>query len=157
MFMKNRRLPKTNKQAHYCCYKRDNGTQCKAHAQTANEYCFFHDPALQAERTAAARAGGIASTSKRASATVKPLRTPADVIELLSDTINQVRRGEIDPGIATSIGHVASVLLATMEGTPEQRLAALRAVAAAQPPVEDLFSDESTNFVFVPRSGEKPS
>src|SRR5260370_350658 len=157
MFMNNQRLPKTNKQAHYCCYKRDNGTQCKAHAQTGNEYCFFHDPALQAERTAAQRAGGIASTSKRAPATVKPLQTPADVVELLRDTINQVRRGEIDPGIAYSIGHLASVLLVTMEGTPEARLAALKAVAAAQPPVEDLFPDESTNFVFVPRDGEKPS
>src|SRR5260370_4935813 len=144
MFMNNQRLPKTNKQAHYCCYKRDNGTQYKAHAQTANEYCFFHDPALQAERTAAQRAGGIASTSKRAPATVKPLQTPADVVELLSDTINQVLRGEIDPAIAYSIGHLAIVLLLTMEDTPQARPAALRAMAAAPPPVDDLFPDQST-------------
>src|SRR5206468_6112000 len=82
-----------------CRYKREGGTQCKANAQTGAEFCFFHDPALIDKRAAARKAGGIARTRKIAlprNLPTKPLQTVAQVVELLGETINQIRCGQID-------------------------------------------------------------
>jgi hypothetical protein len=34
-----------------------------------------------------------------------------DVVKLISETINEVRRGQIDPRIANAVGFLASVLI----------------------------------------------
>ncbi|MFH1374362.1 MAG: hypothetical protein ABII79_11250 [bacterium] len=46
-----------------------------------------------------------------------------DVVKLLSVTINQVRRGEIDPRIANSVGYLSGIILRAREqGDIEERL-----------------------------------
>jgi hypothetical protein len=56
----------------------------------------------------------------------KPLGSSREVAELLSDTINQVRRGELDPRIANTVGYLAGTLLKALEQGPvEERLARL--------------------------------
>jgi hypothetical protein len=114
-----------------CRYKPRDGRQCKAKAQTGAEFCFFHDPALGEERTAARRAGGIARTRKVTLPTdlpTKRLQTAADVVELLGDTINQVRRGELDLRVSNAIGYLSGILLSAIEKSSyEDRLTALEA------------------------------
>ena len=62
---------------------------------------------------------------------MKPLRTVSDVIELLSDTINHVRRGEMDLRVSNSIGYLSGILLNAIEkGSFEERLAGLEAAVA---------------------------
>jgi hypothetical protein len=50
----------------------------------------------------------------------------ADVVKLLSETINQVRRGEIDPRVANAVGYLSNIVLsATGQRELENRLAEL--------------------------------
>jgi len=60
-----------------------------------------------------------------------PLASPSDVSSLLAQSINQLRRGQLDLRIANGIGYLASVLLRALEQGPmEERLAHLEAVLA---------------------------
>jgi hypothetical protein len=46
----------------------------------------------------------------------------------LAESIIQVRRGQLDPRVANSVGHLASILLgALQQGTLEERLARIEA------------------------------
>jgi hypothetical protein len=141
----------TNK-SRRCRHQRENGTYCKANAQGGSRFCFFHDPALDAERAAARKAGGVARTRRvvlPANLPAKPLRTVTDVAELLGETINQVRRGEIDLRVSNAIGYLSGILLSAIEkGSLEERLATLEAVFASGDHSNNNFcEDESFDFV----------
>jgi hypothetical protein len=126
-----------------CQGRRANGDPCKAHAINGSPFCFFHDPAAAAKRTAARKAGG----QKHRAATLAPtsadfpLEAVQDVAKLLADTINHVRRGELDPRVANSVGYLAGILLRAIEqGATEERLAALEAVVSGPRQAEPLFN-----------------
>src|SRR5689334_12886821 len=56
---------------------------------------------------------------------------------LLAEAINQVRRGELDPRVANSVGHLASILLGALQQGPlEERLARLEAALLAAGPTQ---------------------
>jgi hypothetical protein len=58
-----------------------------------------------------------------------------DVVLLLSQTINQVRKGQIDPRVANAVGYLANVLIrATEQGELEKRLAELEALVKTPRP-----------------------
>ncbi|MGO9604170.1 MAG: hypothetical protein ACLQAT_12355 [Candidatus Binataceae bacterium] len=60
------------------------------------------------------------------SAPYAKLESPQDAVKLLADTINQVRRGEVDPKIANTVGYLAGLLLKGLrDSETERRLAAL--------------------------------
>ena len=53
----------------------------------------------------------------------------ADVVKLLGATINQVRRGEIDPRVGNSVGYLANIVLAaTGQRELESRIAELESL-----------------------------
>jgi hypothetical protein len=57
-----------------------------------------------------------------------PLRNTTEVSTLLGETINQVRRGVLDPRVANCMGQLLNVLLRSLEQGPlEERLARLEA------------------------------
>jgi hypothetical protein len=52
-----------------------------------------------------------------------PLGNTNDVSALLGESINQVRRGQLDPRVANALGYLTSVLLRALEqGSIEDRL-----------------------------------
>ena len=52
-----------------------------------------------------------------------------DVVRLISETINQVRKGQIDPRVANAVGYLANVLIRAVEqGEMERRLDELEAI-----------------------------
>ena len=65
------------------------------------------------EREAARKKGGKERSRKAAVLPAdtpdRPLKTAEDITELVADTINRVRRGELDPRIANSIGCLVPV------------------------------------------------
>jgi len=77
---------------------------------------------------------------------------------LLAETINQVRRGEVDPRISNAVGYLAGILLKAKEKDEiEQRLARLESILAGQPvsakfDFEPAHDSESLEFVN-PESG----
>ena len=135
-----------------CAHQTEGEKRCRARTQIGAEFCFFHDPALDEERAVARKAGGVARTQKLvmpADAPIKTLRSASDVVELLGETINQVRRGELDLRISNAIGYLSGIILSAIEKSSyEDRLAALEAAVANPPKAQSPFDEESTfNFV----------
>jgi hypothetical protein len=95
--------------------------------------CVFHDPTKADDGQRARRAGGLARG--------KPALLPADcpdvelansmdVSSLLSESISQVRRGELDPRVANTIGYLSGILLKALErGVLEERVQKLEIAA----------------------------
>ena len=70
-----------------------------------------------------------------------PLGNTLDVSAFLADSINQLRRGQLDPRVANAVGYLASVLLRSLEQGPlEERMAKVEAALA-----QNVASKESAN------------
>ncbi len=62
-----------------------------------------------------------------------------DTVPLLSDTINQVRKGQIDPRVANTLGYLASVLIKAVEQSDiEKRIEAIEAAVKTNRPSTSL-------------------
>jgi hypothetical protein len=126
-----------------CQFRKKDGGKCTANAQS-NGLCVFHDPLRAAEGQRARRAGGL---NRNRIAAVLPVDTPdqtlestADVARFLGDSINQLRRGQLDPRVANAVSYMASVLLRALEQGPmEQRLANLEAILGRNGSTPDIF------------------
>lgn len=147
------RIPKDR-----CQQIKDDGTRCRAGVMHGSTFCFFHDPRQAKKRTEARKAGGrkTAAAVLPAATPDRPLQAVPDVVALLGETINQVRRGELDPRVANAVGYLSGVFLKAVEqGRTEERLAALETVVAGQrqdiaTPTSDL---DDTVFVFEQAAG----
>jgi hypothetical protein len=122
------------------------GRKCQARRISGSRHCFFHAPERRTERAAARRAGGL----KKRMATLPevtpdaPLANAHDVSELLAQTINQVRRGELDPKVGNAVGYLAGIFLKTIQQTEiENRIAALEAGIKRQPDAAAFSFDEN--------------
>ncbi|SRR6266567_355918 len=131
--------------ANKCEFRKKDGRRCGANAQVASDLCVFHDPARAADGRRARTAGGI---HRSRPAVVLPVDTPLhplgntkEVSAFLADSINQLRRGQLDPRVANGIGYLTSVLLRALEQGPlEERMAKIEAALA-----QNATSKESTN------------
>ena len=109
-----------------CRATRKDGERCRAEAQSGRDFCFFHDPAKGEERHDSKVAGGKAGKLATL-ATVKPWRgvagevdvlkavTPVELVDLLCNTIDDVRTGAIDPKVANAVGYLAGVIVKIQE------------------------------------------
>jgi hypothetical protein len=62
-----------------------------------------------------------------------PVENVDGVVQLLGQTINEVRKGQLDAKIANAVGYLASVLLRALESAEfEERLARLEEMAGQQ-------------------------
>ena len=117
--------------AYKCQFRKKDGTRCRANAQPALGLCVFHDPDKAGEGRRARREGGI-NRNKLAVLSLEtpdnPLGNTNDVSTLLGESINQVRRGQLDPRVANALGYLTSVLLRALEqGSIEDRLKKIEA------------------------------
>jgi hypothetical protein len=130
----------SNQQPRHCCHISLEGTPCKAHPRTGKQYCFFHDPASQEKRAAARRAGGVirshnAQPAQKLPANLprKPLRKFSDIAELLEETVNHVRQGEMDLQSARTIGYLAYALVHTLNSSVRAEQAERKAASVNAP------------------------
>ena len=121
-----------------CRFQKKNGAKCNADTQAGKEVCVFHDPAKVEDGRRARRTGGI--NRSRAAAVLPaatpdhPLGTTKDVSDLLAESINQLRRGQLDPRVANAVGYLTSVLLRALEQGPlEERMAKLETTLGITP------------------------
>ena len=99
-----------------CKHVKADGECCRAQTVGGSTFCFFHDPVKATERKAAQKAGGRANRlSGSVHAEPIPLKTSSDVASLIAETINQVRRSELDPRTANALGYLSNVLLKALE------------------------------------------
>src|SRR5262244_1654870 len=105
-----------------CEFRKKDGGRCDANAQAGKDSCVFHDPAKATEGQRARRAGGLRRSRPAAvlprDTADHPLGNTIEVSGLLAETINQVRRGEIDTRVANCMGQLASVMLRALEQGP---------------------------------------
>jgi len=133
-----------------CRHKKRDGRKCQANAIARSEFCFFHDPEQRSERLKAQRAGGL----RNKGAALPPdtpdcdLKSVGDVVTLLGTTINQVRRGQLDPRVANSVGYLSGILLKALEvDALERRVFDLETATKSQPKPESLFDTEEFQFM----------
>ena len=122
-----------------CAAAKGDGTACGAAALPGSQFCFFHDPAKAAARRQAQSAGGLANKMATLPADAPDVKVEdgADVVKLLGATINQVRRGEIDPRVANAVGYLSNIVLAaTGQRELESRIAELESLVKSRRPSE---------------------
>lgn len=100
-----------------CNARKQDGSKCEANALAGSEFCFFHDPSKSADRRAAQSLGGQGNRMKTLSETTPDVKiqNSADVVVLICDTINQVRKGAIDPRVANAVGYLANLATKALE------------------------------------------
>jgi hypothetical protein len=116
--------------------KRDQ-SNCQAPALPGSQFCFFHDPAKAEKRRQAQAEGGRQNRMKTLEDSVPEVKVEdcGDAIALISATINQVRKGQIDPRVANSIGFLANILIKALERDKlEARIEQLEALLKVQTP-----------------------
>jgi hypothetical protein len=121
------------------------GSPCTARRVSGSQFCFFHDPKNGNKRERGRKAGGRKNRPLALPRTTPEVRLgdSNDVVHLLADTINQVRRGEIDPKVANAVGYLANLMLKAQErGEAEGRLAVLEAAVKTQHDAPDYQFDE---------------
>jgi hypothetical protein len=101
-----------------CGATKPDGSNCRTAALPGSVFCLFHDPSRADERREAKARGGRQNHLRTLQASVPDVRVKdrADAIALLSETINQVRKGQIDPKVANCVGFLANILMKAIEG-----------------------------------------
>ena len=120
---------------------KQDGTRCQAAAMADSDFCFFHDPTMAEERREAQSFGGSQNRMKTLAGDTPDAKIEdgRDVVKLLATTINQVRRGEVDPRVANAVGYLANVLMKAAElGEMERRIVDLEALVKNRPNKFDL-------------------
>jgi hypothetical protein len=133
----------TNDQKETCSKTKSNGLRCQTMAMHDSRYCYFHNPAKRTERKAAQRKGGQANGPAvlPADAADVPLHSGKDVVALLAETINQVRKGQLSPKIASTVGYLASLWMKALERNDiEERLARVEEALETRRPDESIFN-----------------
>lgn len=130
-----------------CKFFTQNGKPCGADPQSGKDVCVFHDPSHACDGLRARRAGGLNRTRVAVLGPDTPdheLRNTHDVSVLLADSINRVRRGELDAKVANGIGFLATVLLRSLtQERIEQQLADLERVMGKSQTATALFEFRS--------------
>jgi hypothetical protein len=117
------------------------GSPCEAAAMRESDFCFFHDPSKAAERHEAHAAGGRQNRMKtlEAGASDVEVSDSSKLLELLSQTINQVRKGTIDPRVANSVGYLAGITAKVLnQNELEDRIAKLEELIQRRSKVSEL-------------------
>ncbi len=104
------------------------GAPCDAKPVRPSGWCYWHDPALEAERTAGRRQGGRqrANTARAR----KAMKGAGAVVPVLWQALNDLAAGTLEPARGQAMASVARALVAVHEATElEERIAALEQVA----------------------------
>ena len=128
-----------------CSASKPDQSNCQAPALPGSEFCFFHDPSKAEKRREAQAQGGRQNRMKTLedSAPDVKLEDCGDAIALISETINEVRKGKIDPRVANSVGFLANILIKAAERNKlETRIEQLEALLKVQTSTFDLSVTE---------------
>lgn len=107
-----------------CKFIKTDEKQCEAWAMTDSDFCFTHNPDTKEEKQLAVTKGG--KSPKRNYNPLEPIEIEStkDVVELISQTINEVRLGEINIRVANCIGFLSGHLIKALEvANLEERVA----------------------------------
>jgi len=107
------------------CQQMINGKQCGASAMRGGQYCYLHNPEVSSEEKLEAQTRGGENRRLKVYQPLLPIKIEktGDVMKLLTETINQVRQGNLDCRIGNTIGYLAGIALKAYETSElEERL-----------------------------------
>jgi hypothetical protein len=98
-------------------------SRCEVAALAESEFCFFHDPARAAERRTAQSMGGKGNRMKTLDPRIPDVKIESseDVTALLSRTINDVLKGNIDPRVANAAAYLANIMMRAIEQNDHEK------------------------------------
>ncbi len=120
-----------------CKALRKDGKPCQADALAGSDHCAFHAPekaaAFKDGRVKGGEVGKLATLSavkpwRGAAGDVNVLKTvePAELVNLLCDTIDHVLTGKIDPKVGNAVGYLAGIIVKVQQYEAiEERLQAI--------------------------------
>ncbi len=94
-----------------CAGYKKNGDRCECPATGDDGFCFWHSPKVSPEeRRAAVVKGGLMSRPKALPPETPDarLRSPESCLQLLEESVSQLRRGELDIKIMNSISYAVT-------------------------------------------------
>jgi len=100
-----------------CAYVKANKAKCQANAMKNSRFCFTHNPDTKEQHALAVVKGGKLSKRDRLNLPLVQIKTPADVVNVLEETINGVRSGTIPPNVANTLAYICSHTLKAMEAS----------------------------------------
>jgi hypothetical protein len=108
------------------------GAPCSATPVRPSGWCWFHDPALTAERDAGRRKGGVerSNQSRARKQYADGALAPIEVQGLIGTTLRAVLVGKVTPGQGQAVAALARAAMTVREASEvEERLAELEARA----------------------------
>ena len=100
-----------------CKHKKSNGKKCNAYAMSGSEYCYSHNPKISKKEKKESQSRGGKNNATILNESLDPIeiKSSKDVPDLIIDTINKVRSGELEIRIANCIGYLSGHLLKAFE------------------------------------------
>ena len=117
-----------------CKSIKPDGYQCEANAMS-NGYCYIHNPDVSLDEKKEIQARGGKANLITVTEPLQPIivTKPDDVVNLITDTINKVRAGEMDIRVANCLGVLSGQLIKAIElANTSQRLAIIERVIYKQ-------------------------
>jgi hypothetical protein len=113
-----------------CKHIYQDGSQCKAHCVRGREFCFSHCPETrQQKHEASVKGSRILQIGVKADLERIDIKTPSDIVRLLTVTIDEVRMGKLHPKIGNTIGFLAGQLIKAYEfSNLDQKIEKLKSV-----------------------------
>lgn len=105
-----------------CTHTKNNGAVCGGSAMTNSTYCFFHNPEISENKKLEARVKGGRNNPVKNEQPLPELEVinRRAVVELLRQTISEVRAGRIDIRIANCVGFLCGQMLKACESAEEE-------------------------------------
>lgn len=102
-----------------CKFLKENSEQCQANSMVNSDYCYLHNPNITKEEKQLIQSqGGKANIIKIDEELPEiEIKSTNDVVKLLEDTVNRVRKGQIDIRIANTLAYIAGHLIKALEIT----------------------------------------
>lgn len=96
-----------------CIFIKEDGQQCEGFAIKGSEYCLSHDPNSEELRAERAKMGGKSNSSQYIDIPLEPvkIKSATDILEILENTVNEVRTGKITIKAANTIGYLLGIAI----------------------------------------------
>lgn len=104
-----------------CCHIKPDKTQCKAKAILHDSFCFWHSEKMREKRTQAVHDGGKSPKRSYGRDDEVAITNTQDVLKLIEQTINDLRRNKTSTKLATAIGYLSGIALKTIEQSDTEK------------------------------------
>lgn len=103
-----------------CKHIKTNGKACQAYAMLGSDYCFIHNEDVAEKRKEAVIRGGKQKKKIIILEQIE-LKQIEDILPFLNKCISEIRRGELTPKAANSIGYLLGIAVDVLKLTDIER------------------------------------